>query len=295
MKKEENKEVEFGLPDILIPAEVLFNSNLTETEKILFGFLRNLSITKKGCWASNRYLGRVIDKKASTVSAAISNLKNLEYIKVYYEVRDDGSQIRRIFINTKFPTVYRNLVETWHKKIKSQKFQYDPSKKTKDPCQKNGIPLPGKQNNPSEKTEQPAQKNRNKVDIKEDIKNVIKENIYKSERDFSRKIPDSSYIEFSRKIFAEKLSIIIKTNKDINHTKATLKKWEEPIAELLSSLNNDTARVNNDLDWYAENIGKEFVPRIFSGRDLRDKFLGLEDAMTRKGSISAEGALIMPT
>ena len=46
--KQKTKTNFFGLPDIGIPSEVLFHPELTNTEKMLFGYLRNLSQTEKG-------------------------------------------------------------------------------------------------------------------------------------------------------------------------------------------------------------------------------------------------------
>lgn len=113
----ESNEAKFGIPDIGIPAEILFNSEITKTEKILFGFLRNLSQTKRGCWASNRYLGSINDIKPQTVSVAISHLKKWRYINVEYSINNAGVSIRRIYINPDYPKIYRKLVTDWYKNI----------------------------------------------------------------------------------------------------------------------------------------------------------------------------------
>jgi len=109
----------FGLPDIGIPSEVLFHPELTHTEKILFGFLRNLSQSEKGCWASNKWLGGLIGVKGQTISNSISKLKECEYILVEYEQMADGRQVRRIFINPVYPQIYRKLVIEAYKNINS--------------------------------------------------------------------------------------------------------------------------------------------------------------------------------
>ena len=89
----------FGLPNIVIPAEVLFCAELTSTEKILFGFLNNLSHTADGCWASNRYLGKLIGTRPETVSSMLSKLHDVCFIDLQYYTRQDGMKVRRIFIN----------------------------------------------------------------------------------------------------------------------------------------------------------------------------------------------------
>jgi hypothetical protein len=106
-----------GLPSIGIPAEVLFHPDLTTTEKILFGFIRNLAQSKRGCWASNRWLGGLIGVGGQTISNAVARLKQYHYIFVEYEtVQNNGltKNVRRIFINPKYPMLYRKMVEEGH-------------------------------------------------------------------------------------------------------------------------------------------------------------------------------------
>jgi len=131
----EKEEIQFGIPDIGIPAEVLFNPKLTETEKMLFGFLRNLSQTKDGCWASNKYLGKLLYKKGWTISQAITNLTNNEYITTRYEQKQNGIQIRRIYINPRYPIIYRKAVEEWYNtfSIPLLKNHKTPIDKSQDP------------------------------------------------------------------------------------------------------------------------------------------------------------------
>lgn len=76
----EDESQPFGLPDIGIPAEVLFNPELTHTQKILFGFIRNLAQSEKGCWASNRYLARCLGVEKQTISNGVSVLKEYGYV-----------------------------------------------------------------------------------------------------------------------------------------------------------------------------------------------------------------------
>ena len=106
-------EVIVSIPSIGIPAEVLFHPKLTKTEKILFGFLQNLSQTSAGCWASNRYLGKFVDVSPRSVSTAISNLKEYQFIEVEEVNKDpDTNETQRhIFINPDYPKIYRKQNE----------------------------------------------------------------------------------------------------------------------------------------------------------------------------------------
>jgi hypothetical protein len=96
----------FGLPDIGIPAEVLFNADVPPTQKILFGFIRNLAHTEKGCWASNKYLSNLLGVEKQTVSKGISLLAELKYIVVQFKTLPSGVTARSIYINDLYPHLY---------------------------------------------------------------------------------------------------------------------------------------------------------------------------------------------
>lgn len=129
-------EGRFGLPDIGIPAEVLLNPNLTMREKVLFGFIRNLAQTEKGCWASNRFLGKLIGAGPQTVTNAVARLREQRYLIVEHEVRSsDGKQVRRIFIDPEYAVTYREMVVEWNKTILENLYTpinsvIDPQKKS---------------------------------------------------------------------------------------------------------------------------------------------------------------------
>lgn len=107
----------FGLPDISIPAEVLFNPNLTLTQKVLFGFIRNLAQTEKGCWASNKYLAKCVGVEKQTITNSVGKLKELYYIKVEYRTLANGVQGRRIFIDERYPAIYSKYIRQVYKNI----------------------------------------------------------------------------------------------------------------------------------------------------------------------------------
>ena len=93
------EKTSLNLPSIGIPGEVLFHTELSETEKILFGILQALAQTEDGCWASNKFLSLRIGKKEQTVVNAIAKLKKWKFITAEYSFRPDGAQIRHVFIN----------------------------------------------------------------------------------------------------------------------------------------------------------------------------------------------------
>lgn len=120
MLNDNDERVTFGLPDIGIPAEALFHPDLTTTEKVLFGFLRNLSQSSKGCWATNKYLGKFLGLKKQTISKAVSKLEKLEFIVLVFDEGQSGQTIRRIFINPELNKIYRDLVKSVHDAIENE-------------------------------------------------------------------------------------------------------------------------------------------------------------------------------
>ena len=109
-------EGRFGLLNLVIPAEVFFHPNLTLTEKILFGFILNLSGSKQGCWAGNRWLGKVLKVGPQTISRGVSNLETEGFIKRKYQRKSNHTveQERRIYIDPSYQERYRYLVEAAH-------------------------------------------------------------------------------------------------------------------------------------------------------------------------------------
>ena len=118
--KEEAETNFFTLPYIVIPVEVLFNSNLTSTEKILFGFINNLTYSTNGCRASNKWLGRLLAVSKQTISNGIGKLKKWKYILVEYEQTADKRNVRRVFINPEYNNIYRKLAQEGYKNTEGQ-------------------------------------------------------------------------------------------------------------------------------------------------------------------------------
>ena len=109
----------WGLPDIGIPAEVLFHPELTLTEKILFGFIRNLSKTERGCWATNQWLGRLVGARKSTISSSVAKLRKLRFIKMVRRQRADGRWIRMLFVDSQYLDIYEDMLRTRYEEIQT--------------------------------------------------------------------------------------------------------------------------------------------------------------------------------
>jgi hypothetical protein len=110
---------EHGLPNIVIPAEVLFHEKLTPNERILFGIINNLAYNQNGyCWASNRFLTRMLQiKQQTSVSAMLSKLQKECFIKMEYETRYDGKQVRKIFVDKTYPIRYSDSLQQAFKNL----------------------------------------------------------------------------------------------------------------------------------------------------------------------------------
>jgi len=87
---------------------------------------------------------------------------------------------------------------------------------------------------------------------------------------------------------AEQLADIVKSTKRISTPPNRLRQWADEIRKLCELCKVNPARVKRALDWYAENVGGEFIPVIESGASLRDKFTRLEAAIERSGGAATK-------
>ena len=65
-----------------MPNEVLYNTELTDKQKLLFCVISNLCAEKWFCWASNEYLGEKLNADARTIRRNISTLQECWFIKI---------------------------------------------------------------------------------------------------------------------------------------------------------------------------------------------------------------------
>lgn len=121
----DDKEIQIGFSGIGIPAEVLFHPTLNPTEQKLFGLIRNISKSSRGCWATNRWLGSLLDINPITISGYIANLQKegfliIEFVKKPKTIT--GETERRIFIDETYTTKYRLRVEKVNEAIHNGRF-----------------------------------------------------------------------------------------------------------------------------------------------------------------------------
>ena len=111
----------YGLPNIVIPAEALFNNDLSAREKILFGLVKNLAASEHGyCWAGNKYLALHLDISQSQVTRCIANLEKNKYILSEYFQNADGITRRKIYINPDYINIHGHTLQNKMTEIKSK-------------------------------------------------------------------------------------------------------------------------------------------------------------------------------
>lgn len=79
---------------IIVPRIVLNDNNLSQTDKLLFGLIVSLTFKKHYCFASNKYLSKIINVSVRTITNSLSTLKSENYIFIKYEDKK-----RKIFLN----------------------------------------------------------------------------------------------------------------------------------------------------------------------------------------------------
>ena len=138
----------------VIPAAVMFNHNLTDFEKILYGHISSLCNKEGFCWAKNRTFAKAHRKSESTISAAISKLEKLGFIKVEID-RIEGNK-RKIWI------LFDALIP---KQEEKEEAPY--TKKLEDLSQDFGIPIPENKDTYTKKLVYINNKTNSKINTKE--------------------------------------------------------------------------------------------------------------------------------
>lgn len=82
----------------VIPSPVLFHPTLSSTEKLLFGVVSSLTNQYGHCFASNEYLGNLLDISADRASRCLAVLKREKFIRIDIERHDNGTT-RTIHLN----------------------------------------------------------------------------------------------------------------------------------------------------------------------------------------------------
>lgn len=101
---EENQKREFK--GIWIPKEIWLNNNLIMMEKIVLAELDSFE-TENGCFASNAYLGAIVNISSSRISQIISKLKKMNLIKVKLIYKPHSKEIDRRIVKVNKREIYK--------------------------------------------------------------------------------------------------------------------------------------------------------------------------------------------
>jgi len=127
MKEDEKERNDHKPGGIGIPGEVAYNYCLSQTEKLMFGFLQNLSRTKNGYWGSNAYLGRVVGNLGKQViSNSLKKLEDCGYTIMKYKKIKGGITRRNIFIDPNYKVKYQELVSLYYSVIDDDEEEENP-------------------------------------------------------------------------------------------------------------------------------------------------------------------------
>jgi hypothetical protein len=79
-----NEKKQFSTYSV-IPTEIMLSKEISSTGKILYGIISSLTNEKGYCWASNDYLGRLLNISGTRISLLIKELTDFEYIESLIE------------------------------------------------------------------------------------------------------------------------------------------------------------------------------------------------------------------
>ncbi len=86
----------------VIPSHVLFIETLSDSEKLLYGHIVNLSNIKGYCWSNNSYFAEIFGVGNRSIQNWIANLEKHGLIRRdFYGNKKKKNQERRIWITKK--------------------------------------------------------------------------------------------------------------------------------------------------------------------------------------------------
>ena len=99
---------------IWIPKKIM-DLDMSLTEKILLGILISLDNENTGCYATNRYLGRILGLSPKWISKMISNIFDLGYIGLEINKDEGNNRIIRVLLDLSekadtYPTLTGNPI-----------------------------------------------------------------------------------------------------------------------------------------------------------------------------------------
>ena len=83
----------------VIPANVRYDKRLSPLTRLIYGEITALSNEKGYCFATNAYFANLYSMSNISISRCISELKEHNYIRVVYDIKEKNVDKRKIYIN----------------------------------------------------------------------------------------------------------------------------------------------------------------------------------------------------
>lgn len=83
----------------VIPANVRYDKRLSPLTRLIYGEITALSNEKGYCFATNAYFANLYSMSNVSISRCISELKEHNYIRVVYDIKEKNVDKRKIYIN----------------------------------------------------------------------------------------------------------------------------------------------------------------------------------------------------
>ena len=80
----------------IIPANVRYDKNLRNAEKLMYGEITTLTMKNGECWASNNYFSKLYEVTPQAISKWLKDLEKFGYITIEYEYQ--GKEIKKRII-----------------------------------------------------------------------------------------------------------------------------------------------------------------------------------------------------
>lgn len=90
----------------VLTAQVLYDTKITDTQKILYAIVSNLTNETGYCYASNGYLAEILNCSQETIRRHLSALEVAGYI-YRHKSKKEGREQRLLYLNTTPPTELR--------------------------------------------------------------------------------------------------------------------------------------------------------------------------------------------
>lgn len=237
----------------VIPANVRYDKRLSPLTRLIYGEITALSNEKGYCFATNAYFANLYSMSNVSISRCISELKEHNYIRVVYDIKEKNVDKRKIYINNlenkKLENEeIKNNEELKNKEINTNIEEY----KENESINKNNNT---NKNDDAFSLEKIKLVNRIKLNDDTDLSNNIKEYNQNCLDGIKEKVKDNN--------------IINNTNNNIINSNFLLSEFDSFVLELCQVFNNFTynnASKISELYGFKSKEKQELLLKIFNER-----------------------------